>query len=105
MSVKNHNEIKMQPGVIASGFSGKKTGFLAWLRKHLLISEQAGAQAALIAATQRLPAGSYWHNVFGSIKFREQDPALDSRAATALWNELETLSVPFIHPDMKNKKA
>ncbi len=89
--------IAVHPGVIASGFSGAKTGFLAWLRSQFLISEQQGAQSALIAATQNLPRGSYWHNVFGLVNLAEDDPALNHRAAKKLWDQLEEITEPFLN--------
>ena len=49
----------VHPGVVLSGFAGgPKEGFSYWLRSKLLISEEQGAQAALIAATQDLPNGA-----------------------------------------------
>lgn len=86
----------VHPGVIASGFSGSKTGLLAQLRKKLLISEGDGAAAALIAATQDLPRGAYWHNVMGIVNLPENDPAKNNRSASKLWDQLETLAKPFL---------
>lgn len=88
--------IAVHPGVVASGFTGAKTGILAWFRKRLLISEEAGAQSSLIAATQALPRGAYWHNLLGIIKFPDNDIAQDTDSAACLWDELEELAAPYL---------
>lgn len=92
----NLHPISVHPGVVASGFSGAKVGFAAWLRNHLLISEQAGAQSALIAATQTLPRGSYWHNKMGLVNLPKSDPALDQEKSARLWQQLESLAAPYL---------
>lgn len=91
--------IAVHPGVVASGFAGSKQGFLAWLRGKQLISEKQGADSSLIGATQDLPRGAYWHNVFGLLKLRSDDPARDSHKSTKLWEQLETISVPYLYSD------
>lgn len=89
--------IAVHPGVIASGFGGgAKTGFLAKLKNKLLISEEAGAAASLIAATQDLPQGAYWHNVLGLVDLPDNDPANNSKGASRLWDQLEKLAKPFL---------
>ena len=88
--------IAVHPGVVASGFTGSKRGFFAWLRRGVLISEAAGAQASLIGATQDLPRGAYWHNVLGVVDLQGDDPALDAHGSTRLWNQLEDLAAPYI---------
>lgn len=88
--------IAVHPGVVASGFAGDKQGFLAKLRERILISEDAGAQASLIAATQDLPRGAYWHNVQGIVDLQGDDPALNSDSAQALWEELELFAAPYL---------
>ena len=88
--------IAVHPGVIASGFAGSKEGFFAKVRDKLLISEQAGAQASLIAATQNIPKGAYWNNVLGIVNLTNDDPALDHENAARLWDELETVTTPYI---------
>lgn len=90
--------VAVHPGVVASGFSGPKTGVGGWIRGKLLISEQAGAQAALIAATQAIPRGAYWHNVFGLVDLPGDDPAMDRKRATVLWQQLEQLAGPYLTP-------
>lgn len=99
----NYVAIAIHPGVVASGFIGSKTGILAWLRDKILLAEEAGAQAALIAATQNLPSGSYWHNIFGLIDFPAGDPALNHKASTALWDQLELLAAPYLASEKSNK--
>lgn len=90
--------IAVHPGVVASGFVGQKQGFLSWLRRQLMISEEEGAQASLIGMTQNLPRGSYWHNTLGLIDFDTDDPAVDVNGAEQLWDELECLIEPYISP-------
>lgn len=92
----NLHAVAVHPGVVASGFSGAKTGVLAQLRKKLLISEEAGAAASLIAATQDLPQGAYWHNVLGLMDLPENDPAKNRSSASKLWEQLEDLTKPFL---------
>lgn len=89
--------VVVHPGVVASGFAGSKGGFGGWLRSKLLLDEQAGAQAALIAATQPLPRGAYWHNVFGLVDLADGDPGLDTVRAGELWGQLEGLTAPFFY--------
>ncbi len=88
--------IAIHPGVVASGFAGAKGGLAGWLRGKLLIDEQAGAQAALIAATQQLPRGAYWHNVFGLVDLADDDPGQDEDQAGVLWEQLEWLIAPYL---------
>jgi NAD(P)-dependent dehydrogenase (short-subunit alcohol dehydrogenase family) len=89
--------LAIHPGVIASGFVGSsKSGFLHWLRSKLLISEEEGAQAALIAATQDLPNGAYWHNLLGVVDLPVADIAMDSTKSSKQWEELEKLAEPWL---------
>jgi len=93
----NINSYAVHPGVILSGFGGgvPTGGFKDWLAKKILISEEQGAQAALIAATQDLPNGAYWHNVCGIMSLPKGDAALDIQKADKLWGRLEELIQPF----------
>ncbi|WP_275041454.1 SDR family NAD(P)-dependent oxidoreductase [Leisingera sp. ANG-Vp] len=85
----------VHPGVVNSGFAGgDRQGVSHWLRSKLLITEGQGAQAALIAATQGLPNGSYWHNACGVMELPETDAALDARKSAALWEQMEVLIAP-----------
>ena len=89
--------LAIHPGVIASGFVGKsKAGFSHWLRSKFLISEEEGAQAALIAATQDLPNGTYWHNTLGIVDLPIDDIALDATKSIQQWEELEKLAEPWL---------
>ncbi len=89
--------IAIHPGVIASGFANaKKSGFYHWLRTKLLISEEEGAQAALIAATQNIPNGAYWHNTLGIVDLPEDDIAKNPVKANEQWQELETICRPWL---------
>lgn len=88
--------IAVHPGVVASGFAGPKSGIGGWLQDRFLISEEEGAQASLIAATQNVPRGAYWHNVYGIMKLEKSDPARDKVGAATLWQQLEELSEPYL---------
>ncbi len=87
----------VHPGVVLSGFGGAPRGEVAsWLMSKLLISEEEGAQSALIAATQDLPNGAYWHNVVGVVDLPSTDAAKDEQKSVALWDQLETLTSPWL---------
>ncbi|WKD51664.1 SDR family NAD(P)-dependent oxidoreductase [Microbulbifer spongiae] len=87
----------VHPGVILSGFGGGiPKGFRHWLASKILISEKQGAQAALIAASQDIPNGTYWHNTCGIMSLPEEDAALDTQKAETLWRQLEMLIKPFL---------
>lgn len=88
----------VHPGVILSGLGGgiHGGGFKHLLASKVLISEEQGAQASLIAATQDIPNGTYWHNVCGLMSFSEGDAAIDNQKSKALWNQLEILIKPFL---------
>lgn len=87
----------IHPGVIASGFGGgSKTGLVGWLKSKLLISEETGAQSSLIAASQNLSRGTYWHNVLGVVDLRPDDAAIDRTKSSILWDKLEKLSEPWL---------
>ena len=89
--------IAVHPGVIASGFGmASKEGLLHWLKNRVMISEELGAQSSLIAATQHLPNGAYWHNVHGIIDLPDDDIAKNEVLSLKLWNQLETLAEPWI---------
>ena len=93
----NIKAFAVHPGVVASGFGvSSKDGFVPWLRSKILISEEEGAQAALIAATQELPSGAYWHNVLGNIDLPAEDVAKDGRKSSELWEQLERLAEPWL---------
>ena len=92
----NFHSVAVHPGVIANGFVGKKTGFLAWLRSTQLITEEQGAHSSLIGATQPLPKGSYWHNVFGLVNLQHYDTACDDMGSQKLWEQLESIALPYL---------
>lgn len=71
-------------------------GFLAWLRTKQLVSEEQGSHSSLIGATQDLPRGSYWHNVFGLVDLPESDPGCDTSGSNKLWDELESITAPYL---------
>lgn len=89
--------IAVHPGVIASGFGiQSKSGIVHWFRERLLISEKQGAQASLIAATQPLPQGAYWHNSKGLLTLQDEDVGSDEIKSQLLWLTLESLSRPWL---------
>ncbi|MEZ9601274.1 SDR family NAD(P)-dependent oxidoreductase [Vibrio sp. 10N.286.46.A8] len=92
----NIHPIAVHPGVVASGFAGSKKGFLAWLRTKQLVSEEQGSHSSLIGATQDLPRGSYWHNVFGLVDLPESDPGCDTSGSSKLWDQLESITAPYL---------
>jgi NAD(P)-dependent dehydrogenase (short-subunit alcohol dehydrogenase family) len=87
----NLHPIAVHPGVVASGFAGSKSGPIGWLKNRVFISEEVGAQSALIAATQDLDPGAYWHNVFGRVDLAETDIANDTEKSGKFWENLDTL--------------
>ncbi|TVU79168.1 SDR family NAD(P)-dependent oxidoreductase [Vibrio tasmaniensis] len=92
----NIHPIAVHPGVVASGFAGSKKGFLAWFRTKQLVSEEQGSHSSLIGATQGLPRGSYWHNVFGLVDLPENDPGCDGSGSRKLWDQLESIAAPYL---------
>ncbi len=96
----NISAFSVHPGVILSSFGGGiPKGIRRWFASKILITEEQGAQAALIAATQELENGTYWHNVCGAMSLPENDAALDREKSALLWQQLEVL----IHPYLKTK--
>ncbi|MFA3920389.1 SDR family NAD(P)-dependent oxidoreductase [Ruegeria hyattellae] len=87
----------VHPGAIMSGLGGQQpTGLALWLLKRMAINEEQGAQASLIAATQDLPSGAYWHNVCGMMELPERDAGLDVKKAAALWDQLEAFCADYL---------
>lgn len=99
--VKRYPEIKtyaIHPGVVLSGFGGiaDRAGYQRWLAGKLLVSEEQGAQAALITSTQDIPSGTYWHNVWGVMDLPQDDTSMKSQKSAAFWGQLETLSADHL---------
>ena len=92
----NLHPIAVHPGVIANNFAGERFGLLSWLRRTQLISEEQGAHSSLIGATQNLPRGSYWHNVFGLVDLSKNDPACHDKSSQNLWGKLESITLPYL---------
>lgn len=91
--------IAVHPGVVLSGFipdMKTKTGPISAIQRKILLTEQEGAEASLIAATQELPRGSYWHNTQGLMQLSPDDVGSDTEKSRALWDTLEQLSSSFI---------
>lgn len=94
----NIHTTAVHPGGIMSGLGGgiKLKGIALWLLKKMAITEEQGAQASLIAATQALPKGAYWHNVCGIMELPKGDAGLDEDKAEKLWEELEGFCQPYL---------
>lgn len=82
----------VHPGVVATELEGSTDGVTGALKRMLMISPELGAQASLIAGTQALPSGSYFHNVHGLMDIPETDPAADNAKRQQFWEVLEDLS-------------
>ncbi|KZL17004.1 SDR family NAD(P)-dependent oxidoreductase [Pseudovibrio sp. Ad37] len=87
----------VHPGGIMSGLGDMNPkGIALWLLKKVAINEEQGAQASLIAATQDLPTGAYWHNVCGIMELPKGDAGLDSQKAADLWDQLEAFCADYL---------
>ena len=86
----------VHPGVVASGLEGPTTGLGGVVKRALMISPALGAQASLIAATQPLPSGSYFHNTRGIIDLAPGDPAADRAKAAGFWDVLDGIVAPWL---------
>jgi len=84
--------VLVHPGVVASGLEGSTTGVVGFVKRLMMASPRQGAQASLIAVTQGLPSGSYFHNMNGIMELAESDPARDTAKAARFWDTLEALS-------------
>ncbi len=84
--------ITIHPGVVASGLEGSTTGLVGFIKRRMMASPAQGAQASLIAATQDMASGSYFHNMHGLMELSDDDPARDEAKASAFWELLEELA-------------
>ena len=84
--------ISVHPGVVATELEGGVTGIVGAFKRTFFISPEEGAQAALIAATQPMENGAYFHNTRGRMLLRDEDAAVDARKAAAFWDQLEALT-------------
>lgn len=90
--------VSVHPGVIASGLMGERrtAGIGAVVQGVVMLDLEAGAQTPLFCATQpNLERGGYYHNTYGLVRLRGDDPARDETKAKALWTRLEELGRPF----------
>lgn len=77
----------VHPGVVDNALSGPNS-----LPKHMLLTNEQGAQTTLICATadvNQLHEGGYYHNTLGRLLLHPQDPALNGPKAETLWNLVE----------------
>lgn len=81
----------VHPGVVATELEGGLTGLVGTFKRWAMISPDLGAQASLIAATQDLPAGAYFHNTRGVMRLNPDDPANDLNKQAAFFELLESL--------------
>jgi NAD(P)-dependent dehydrogenase (short-subunit alcohol dehydrogenase family) len=83
----------VHPGVVATNLGGRAGAIGERLRRWITLSPEQGAQMPLCCATQDgLESGGYYHNALGRMRLPAGDPALDARAAQALWELCETLA-------------
>lgn len=81
------------PGVVASGLVAVGGGLGSAVRRSMLLAPEAGAQTALVLATQPgLGGGAYFHNTAGRMQLAADDPGNDTAGAARLWQVLEELS-------------
>lgn len=81
------------PGVVASGLVAVGGGPGGAIRRSLLLAPEAGAQTALVLATQPgLGGGDYYHNTAGRMLLAADDPGNDTAGASRLWEKLEALA-------------
>jgi len=92
---RRHPELDVtivHPGVVATALEGPSTGIGGFVKRQIMASPEQGAQASLIAATQDLPSGTYFHNMYGVMALRDADPAMDTDKAARFWDLLEGLA-------------
>jgi NAD(P)-dependent dehydrogenase (short-subunit alcohol dehydrogenase family) len=95
----NLHPIAIHPGVVSSNFGGNQkntSGIGSWFKKRLMLTEKEGAQSALIAATQAIPKGTYWHNTMGIVDLKPNDIAQNRNKSKKLWDFLEELSKRWV---------
>jgi NAD(P)-dependent dehydrogenase (short-subunit alcohol dehydrogenase family) len=81
------------PGVVASSLGGDTGALGERVRRWLMLDCEAGAQTPLFCATQAgVEKGAYYHNTYGRVRLPAGDPALDSAAASRLWDACEALA-------------
>lgn len=84
--------VAVHPGVVATELEGKIDGIVGFFKRRLMISPFLGAQATLIAATQDLPSGTYFHNKLGCMKLRAGDEANNDQKRSVFWEALSASS-------------
>jgi NAD(P)-dependent dehydrogenase (short-subunit alcohol dehydrogenase family) len=84
--------VAVHPGVVATELEGKIDGIVGFFKRRLMISPFLGAQATLIAATQDLPSGTYFHNKLGKMELCAGDEANNSRKRSMFWEALSATS-------------
>ena len=85
----------VHPGVVATSLGGEGGAIGRSIRSRVLIDPEAGAQTALICATQDgLTRGGYYHNTWGLVRLPDSDAGRDAAAAGRLWDVCESLCRP-----------
>lgn len=91
---RRHPELQVycvHPGVVSTGLVGL-SGFGALFALRSLLEPEAGAQMALICATQPgLESGAYYHNIHGQVVLAAQDPGSNDEGAGRLWEACEAI--------------
>lgn len=72
-------------------------GMVDAFKNSVFVSEYAGAQSALMAATQDIPRGSYLHNMFDRMRLLQDDIVMDNQKSAVFWETLERISKPFLN--------
>lgn len=84
----NYQVNTVHPGVIDNSLAGANSGKLP---KFFLLTNEEGAQTTLIVATSVVENGAYFHNGLGKVVFSENDPAIDTKSALSLWENLTSI--------------
>jgi retinol dehydrogenase-12 len=80
--------LAVHPGVVATELEGSLHGVAGFVKRKLFISPELGAQPTLIAATQDLPGGGYFHGKFGLLELGLADPVNDVERRAIFWDNL-----------------
>ncbi|MEP3224338.1 MAG: SDR family NAD(P)-dependent oxidoreductase [Parasphingorhabdus sp.] len=83
--------IAVHPGVVATELEGSIKGLAGFFKRRLMISPFLGAQASLIAATQDIPTGSYFHNMRGIVELSGTDAGHNQQKREVFWNLLNAI--------------
>lgn len=84
----------VHPGLIPMGLGANSKSIIVRILSKILLSPKEGAQTTLVCASQAgIESGAYYHNVFGKTELPNNDPALDYKASTIFWNEIQKIYI------------